>query len=355
MQHRILSLAIVLLAFLSLTLAQPLAGLQRRAPGHAHHKHKRQVVEVTVTVTEGADATAAAAAATTAPAAATTTPATTTSAGTSSSAAASASSSASVSSGQGVTYSPYNADGSCKSAAGVKADISALLAQGFSKFRIYAVDCNQVQNVFAAVSGTSATLVLGVFDMTAVTSSLDTIISVAGQYGWGQVEIVTIGNEQVNSGTESVDTMVSFTNAARTQLRAAGYTGSVATADTFVAIIANPQLCEASDVVTANCHAFFDGGVVASGAGAFVTTQIGRLQAACPGKSVVITESGWPSAGDTNGVAVPSEANQQAAIASLKSAVPDAFLFTAFNDLWKTSGAYNAEQYWGIEGTSSNT
>lgn len=69
------------------------------------------------------------------------------------------------------------------------------------------------------------------------------------------------------------------------------------------------------------------------------------------------TETGWPWKGDTNGKAVPSLANQQAALASLRKNCNDRVEFTAFNDYWKplTPATQNAEPYWGILNPGSST
>ena len=141
----------------------------------------------------------------------------------------------------------------------------------------------------------------------------------------------------------------------------AGYNGPVVAVDTFLAIENNPGLCAASDYVAANAHAYFDGTVAASGAGAWVAQQASKLAATCPGKSVLITgiflhlllllmsESGWPSAGNTNGAAVASAANQQIALSSILSSMGNKFIsFEAFNDAWKAPGDLGVEQYWGI-------
>lgn len=69
----------------------------------------------------------------------------------------------------------------------------------------------------------------------------------------------------------------------------AGYTGPVVAVDTFIAIYNNPGLCGASDYVAANAHAYFDGGVAASGAGAWVAEQASKLSSVCGGKGVLIT------------------------------------------------------------------
>ncbi|KAK9314758.1 glycoside hydrolase superfamily [Lipomyces starkeyi] len=264
----------------------------------------------------------------------------------SSAAASSSSSSGSFSGSKGIVYSPYNADGTCKSASQVASEVAEF--ESYSLIRLYGVDCAQVENVWAAISS-SQKLFIGVYDVTQLDSAISTISSAAGTYGWDQVYTVAIGNELVNSGTYAAAEVVGFVNTGRSLLRAAGYEGPVVTVDTFVAVIANPSLCAASDYAAVNCHPFFDGGVVAADSGPFVQTQIGRVSAVCPGQDVLITESGWPKQGQNNGVAVPSVPNQQAALASLLEYVADQLIeFTAFNDYWKSPGEFGVEQYWGI-------
>ena len=61
----------------------------------------------------------------------------------------------------------------------------------------------------------------------------------------------------------------------------------------------------------------------------------------------LIEESGWPSAGQSNGVAVPSQINQATANAGILSSMGNkCVLFSAFNDQWKNPGQHGVEQYW---------
>ncbi|KAK4990827.1 Cell surface mannoprotein mp65 [Elasticomyces elasticus] len=268
----------------------------------------------------------------------------------SSSAAAPASSSA-PSSGFAISYSPYNADGTCKTQDQVNSDFQKI--NGYSMVRIYGTDCNQASTVLNAVASKGMKLFAGVYDITKVTAELQLIIKAANAIngGWAAIDTISIGNEGVNNGAYTVSAVVSAIGTARSTLSGTGFSGKIVTVDTFVAIIANPELCRASDYAAANCHAFFDGGVTAQGAGAFVLGQAQAVSKACGGKNTVITESGWPSQGNANGAAVPSLSNQKDAINSLKSHFSsNMVLFTAFNDMWKknNAGTFGAEQYWGI-------
>jgi len=259
----------------------------------------------------------------------------------------------------GLAYSPYTSSGGCKDVSAIASDLQSIEAAGYQSIRLYGVDCNQVPNVLSAMAqiGCNMKLMLGVFDLSTATSQASQIIS-AMNGDWSKVITVSVGNEPVNNGLASPATVVSTTSAVRSQLRAyfplhlneanfsAGYTGPVVAVDTFIAILNNPTLCDASDYIAANAHAYFDGNVAASGAGAWVAQQAQKLSSLC-GKDVLITESGWPSAGNSNGAAVPSKSNQQTAVSSILGSMGNkCVMFSAFNDAWKSPGSYGVEQYW---------
>lgn len=342
-----------------------------------HHAHKRDVDVVTVGVTNyvtvlGNNASpptssVAAAAATSSAAAVVeaasseaaeavsssvpTTLAVATSAASSSSSAAasSSSSSSSTSAGSsgayGITYSPYSSSGGCKSASEVASDLEKLT--GFDVIRIYGVDCDQVANVYAAKSS-SQKLFLGIYDVSDISGGLESIKSGINS-DWDCVDTISIGNELVNSGEASVSEVKSYVDQAKSTLSGYGYTGPVVSVDTFIAVLDNPGLCDVSDYIAINAHAFFDSTCTASNAGEWALSTLQSVSSACSGKKVVITESGWPSQGSSNGDAVPGSSQQESAISALKSSVGnDVILFTAYNDLWKSPGEYGVEQYWGI-------
>lgn len=345
-----------------------------------HHAHKRDVDVVTVGVTNyvtvlGNNAapptsSAAAAAASTSSAAAvaaassavseaaeevsssvptTLAVATSSAAASSSSAAASSSSSVSTSAGSsgayGITYSPYSSSGGCKSASEVASDLEKLT--GFDVIRIYGVDCDQVPNVYAGKSS-SQKLFLGIYDVSDISGGLETIKSGINS-DWDCVDTIAIGNELVNSGEATVAEVKSYVDQAKSILTGYGYTGPVVSVDTFIAVLDNTGLCDISDYIAINAHAFFDSTCTASNAGEWALSTLQSVSSACGGKKVVITESGWPSEGSSNGDAVPGTSEQESAISALKSVVgSDVILFTAYNDLWKSPGEYGVEQYWGI-------
>jgi len=260
-------------------------------------------------------------------------------------------------SGFGFSYSPYHGDNSCKTKQEVQADFD-MIGGGYSVVRIYGVDCDQTATVLSAAKSKGLKLFAGIYDITNLEESVKKISAAAGG-DWSDFDAVSVGNEVVNGGG-SAASVIAAIGTTRSLLRSAGFTGPVVTVDTLVAARANPGLCDASDRCTVNCHPFFDGQVAADGAGDFLESQIPTLRAVLANKDqeIVITETGWPWQGETNGLAVPSKSNQAAAISSIKSKFASnpasIILFTAFNDMWKsnTKAQFGAEQFWGFIGDS---
>lgn len=249
---------------------------------------------------------------------------------------------------KGITYSPYSDDGGCKSSSQIKSEIQKL--SGYETIRLYGVDCNQVD---AALSGFAPgqKLFAGIFDVDNILSDVETLAkAVKNHGGWDVVSTVSIGNELVNAGSATPAQVGKYVSQGRSALKSQGYTGPVVNVDTFIAVINNPDLCEHSDYMAVNAHAFFDGYVTAKQAGDWVLLQLQRVSTACGDKKkVFITETGWPTKGDSNNVAVPSTENQKSALQSISDKCGnDVTFFNAYNDMWKQPGAYNAEQYWGV-------
>ncbi|OBT59014.1 hypothetical protein VE04_00399 [Pseudogymnoascus sp. 24MN13] len=275
---------------------------------------------------------------------------------TNASSASSPSASASSAAGYGLTYNPYNKDGTCKTADQVLTDFGGF-GSGYSTVRTYGTDCNTVSTVVAAAKAHGMKVFQGIYDIADISGSVDDIVS-AVNGDWSIIHTISVGNELVNSGQASASTVVAAMSSARSLLRAAGYTGPVVTCDTLVATLANPSLCDNADYCAVNSHPFFDPNTDAASAGTFLTSSIESLKSklADSTQTIVITETGSPSQGTANGRAIPSSSNQQTAIAAIKSAFESApagvMLFNPYNMMWKTSTAdqFGAEQWWGFLG-----
>lgn len=257
-----------------------------------------------------------------------------------------------------IAYSPYTgsdwSSSSCKSAAHVTQDISAIAAKGFSAVRIYATDCNQLEYVAAACQQHALKMIVGIFIESNgigqdAYDQLDDIMRFFNT-NYNLVEMVVIGNEALFNGYCTGHELASFISHSATVLRSAGYTGPITTADTVGALQANAGiLCPVIDVLGANIYPFFNGNVEAQDSGAFIDGQLRILETACPGKVVYNLESGWPSQGPRHMGSVASMENQAAFVkAVLASPRGRQTVFASHeNDLWKHDGSDSVEAYFG--------
>ncbi|KAF8436431.1 glycoside hydrolase superfamily [Terfezia claveryi] len=249
----------------------------------------------------------------------------------------------------GISYSPYTGtpgNTRCKTPAEVGNDIARL--QAYSLVRLYGLDCDQVKNVLPHTRKYGMQLMVGIYDVNNMDMQCNMLSSIVNG-NWKGIHSVMIGNEFILEGKKTAQQMVDLTKDARAKLRAKGFKGPVASVNVFYEVLQNPLLCQEQDIIAVNCHPFFDGKVPAKNAGAWVANMRKQVSAKCGGKYVMITETGWPTKGSTNGQCAPSKENQLTAVNSISSTCADGVvLFNAFNDVWKSPGAFNAEQYWGI-------
>jgi exo-beta-1,3-glucanase (GH17 family) len=252
--------------------------------------------------------------------------------------------------GWGIDYELIQVGG-CITQSQMNSEFRFLASQGYSHIRFYDIGCDlSVATAAAAAAGLSVTL--GLNTINNVAGDINTLIGMI-KGNWDPINTVVIGNEVVNQGGSAV-AVVNAVNTARAALTAVGFTKNVVAVDTFNAHRDHPEICSASSYCAVNCHAFFNTETTASGAGQYVQQQIQPIQAAHPDKQVIVQESGWPHCGDANGVAIPSPANQQAAITSLKNAFAgnpgQLFLFQAYDAKYKAPGYLGVEQCFGIYG-----
>lgn len=258
-----------------------------------------------------------------------------------------------------IVYSPYNNDGSCKAYSTVLSDLQLIQSKGINELRIYGNDCNYLSTVLVVAKKIGLVVNQGFWISDAGVDSIDTAVSDlisyvtagSGGYGWEVFSYITIGNEAINSGYCSVSDLISKISEVKSKLQSAGYAGKVTTSEPPVSFENHPELCTSSEIdfVGINPHSYFDANCYASEAGTFVSGQIEIVQGVCGSMDIVVTETGYPNAGDTNGNNVPSPANQLAAVQSILDNVGvDVTILTTFEDMWKSPGDYNIEQHFGI-------
>ncbi|KAL4803027.1 glycoside hydrolase superfamily [Aspergillus unguis] len=296
---------------------------------------------------------------TTAPAVPTTTAAPTTSAPSTTTAVPSSSSSTSTavptgaSAQMGMTFTPYNSDGSCMAKDDVLQQVGLIKQKGFTHVRVYGTDCNTLEYVGDSCKTHGLQMILGVYiDGNGIDAARPQIKEITKWGQWDLVSLIAVGNEAVNSGICSASDLASFISEAASAFSAAGYTGEVTTAEPIDVWLNNgAALCPAVDILGANLHPFFNAEFSASEAGTLVSNQINDLSKVCSGKDVINLETGWPNGGDANGKAIPNPEQQKIAIKSLVEKVGKKSVFFSYaDDAWKSKSgdnSFNVETHWG--------
>lgn len=254
-----------------------------------------------------------------------------------------------------VTYTGYTHDtGACMSASDVLAELKNIQANGFYAIRMYSTDCNQLETVATQAISLGLKVILGVYiDASGVSSGssqVSDIVNWGHSHGWEGVEFISLDNEALSDGYCSASELAGFVSSAKSTIKGAGYNGQFTVTEPLnIWQSSGSTLCGAVDFASANLQAFFNGDVAAEEAGKFVADEVELLKGICKNDQVFVGESGWPTAGNSNGKAVPGPSEQKAAMDSIRNSIGSiAAQFSYKNDHWKSPGDFGVEQYWGI-------
>ena len=163
----------------------------------------------------------------------------------------------------------------------------------------------------------------------------------------GDADIVAVGNEVMYRKDLSEDELLDYMHRVKDALPGipVGYV------DAYYEFAKRPRIIEACDVILANCYPFWEG-CDADYSLLYMKDMYYRAYAAGNGKSVIITETGWPNTGTAFGAAEPSYENAiKYFINANKWAAEDnieMFYFSSFDEAWKVGAEGDVGAYWGI-------
>ncbi|KAJ1957566.1 hypothetical protein EC988_000765 [Linderina pennispora] len=258
----------------------------------------------------------------------------------------------------GLTYSPYNNDGSCPDQSAVTAQLQKLVSVT-DNIRLYSTDCSQLEFVLKAISENS--LNLGVYagiwttdGASRVQSDLESFVSAVHAHP-GLVKGVSVGNEDLFKGMAE-STLIGYINQVRSRLQSEGL-GNIPVYTTETDAKVTSTLIDAIDLVQVNIYAVFDATFTSiSNSVQSVIARANNIRGMAGSKPVRLGETGWASAG-TSGPCPLTLANQQqytqAFRCAAKSSNLDYFFFEAKNADWKT-GASLLEKNFGVFDSSFN-
>ncbi|WP_246293562.1 MULTISPECIES: MFS transporter [Winogradskyella] len=166
----------------------------------------------------------------------------------------------------------------------------------------------------------------------------------------GYVDIVVVGNEVLLRNEISEDELIAYINRVRKEL--SGFNNvQIGYADTYYEYYKHPRLVDAVDVVLANCYPFWEGYSIED-AFQHLRQMYAITQIVAKDKKVIITETGWPSQGQTVEDAHPSQVNAMKYFVQTqewaKKEGIDIFHFSSFDESWKIGTEGDVGASWGI-------
>ena len=169
----------------------------------------------------------------------------------------------------------------------------------------------------------------------------------------GHADILAVGNEVLLRGDLGADEIIGYMDRAREA--APGVT--IGYVDAYFLFENHPKVADACDCLLINCYPFWERCPLEYSL-PYMQEMVRRALAVADGKKVIISETGWPSAGSAYGGAIPGDDNalnyfiqtyewaEQAGI--------DVFWFSSFDEAWKTGDEGDVGGYWGIWDAGGN-
>ena len=165
----------------------------------------------------------------------------------------------------------------------------------------------------------------------------------------GYVQVACVGNETLLSNSLTAPQLISDIRYVRERL--ADSSIPVTTSDSVDLLIENASVRNACNLIMPNCYPFWGGTDISQAAASFIES-INNLKAASGGKQVLVSETGWPTAGQTKVNAVPGETQAKQyfeAIRAWSLATGTRVLwFDAADEPWKEQNEDEVGAHWGI-------
>lgn len=163
----------------------------------------------------------------------------------------------------------------------------------------------------------------------------------------GHVDLAAVGNEVLLR--EDLDEDELLEAIARVKVALPGV--RVGYVDAYYLFCEHPRLVDACEVLLVNCYPFWEEYSLERSLAA-MKEMYARVARVSGGKPVVISETGWPSAGTPVGDAEPSERNALLyalnTFAWTQGAGIDLFYFSAFDEAWEAGAEGGCGPHWGF-------
>lgn len=179
---------------------------------------------------------------------------------------------------------------------------------------------------------------------------IENLIKLANE---GLVDIAAVGNEVLYRKDLSEEELLDCIAKVKSEIPhiPVGYV------DAYYEFTENPRISDLCDVILCNCYPFWEG-TEFNYSLQHMQQMYRQATLAAKGKRVIITETGWPSKGESLGNAVPSHDNALKYFVLTQLWAMDenieVFYFSSFDESWKVSAEGEVGAYWGILDKNGN-
>ncbi len=163
----------------------------------------------------------------------------------------------------------------------------------------------------------------------------------------GDVDVAVVGNEVLMRGDLEKSQIIEYLKRVKEALPNI----PVTYVDAYYIFLDNQDLLEYCDVVMINCYPFWEGFFIEESM-SVLEKMYALVQAISGGKKVVISETGWPTDGSSNGDSEPSLINMMKYFINLqewaKANEVEIHYFSSFDESWKVRQEGDVGARWGL-------
>ena len=164
----------------------------------------------------------------------------------------------------------------------------------------------------------------------------------------GYVDIAAVGNEVMYRKDLTEEELLDFIKKVKAALPESI---PVSYVDAYYEFTIKPRITEACDLILTNCYPYWEGCPLDYSLAHMKSMYYQALEAG-NGKKVIITETGWPSQGESFKEAHPSKENALKYFINTKlwsqQEDIDIFYFSSFDESWKVGAEGEVGAYWGL-------
>ena len=164
----------------------------------------------------------------------------------------------------------------------------------------------------------------------------------------GYVDIAAVGNEVMYRKDLTEEELLDFIKKVKAALPESI---PVSYVDAYYEFTIKPRITEACDLILTNCYPYWEGCPLDYSLAHMKSMYYQALEAG-NGKKVIITETGWPSQGESFKDAHPSKENALKYFINTKlwsqQEDIDIFYFSSFDESWKVGAEGEVGAYWGL-------